>query len=128
MITKAQARLQAKACRLLGIARSLLVDAEGWRALTGHNPSPRGQAKTQPPCAVFVPSRGTSATLEIHVHELLHVLFPSRAHWWITAAALKLTTGKLRYCYGRWCFPSDVPESRAALLRLAHVAAKRKGL
>ena len=77
-----------------------------------------------------------SAGYDTAVHEVLHVLFPSRPHWWIFSAAFKLS-GMVRgrrslewgwYAYGRNMFASDCKESRAKLLRLARAAAQRKGL
>lgn len=59
-------------------------------------------------------------------HEILHLMFPSRPHWWVECASEKLARGGGR---GYWSkkygkTPDDLP-SRAELVKLARRASRR---
>ncbi len=126
------ATLHRRACNSLNInpAKVRLIGPTEVKRLTGHGVSRNwGQAYRQH-SAIYV-RRG--AGYDTHVHELLHILFPSRTHNWIFAAAWKLsgmTSHPGVYGYGRTrqSLTTDAPESRAKLLRLAHRSAARKEL
>ena len=126
------AALHRRACKLLNInpARVRLIGPTEVKRLTGHGVSRNwGQAYRQH-SAIYV-RRG--AGYDTHVHELLHILFPSRTHNWIFAAAWKLsgmTSHPGVYGYGRTrqSLTTDALESRDKLLRLAHQSAARKEL
>ena len=135
MTAKAQRRLHERACKLLGIdpGKAPLLTSGEFRAVTGEGLN-RNYGKADWEHNVIVTKR--TASYDTYVHELLHLLFPSRPHWWIFTAAFKLS-GMVRgkrstavgwYKYGRGMFASDCKESRATLLRLAYRSAERKGL
>ena len=71
-----------------------------------------------------------NAAFDVYLHELLHILFPSRPHWWIYGAAYTLagvTTWHLPYRLPRSPATMQLP-SRQRLRVLARHAARRKGL
>ncbi len=126
------ASLHKRACKLLGInpAKIRLIGPAEVKRLTGHGVSRNwGEAFTKHN-AVYV---RRSAGYDTHVHELLHILFPSRTHRWIFAASWKLSGMRdhaevYGYGLGYQARNSDAPESRAKLLRLAHQSATRREL
>ena len=67
--------------------------------------------------------------LDTYIHELLHILFPSRPHGWVFGAAFKLARVRTgRTAYGMWVSASTVKENRAKIIRLAQQSAARRGL
>jgi len=128
------ATLHKRACRLLGVdpAKARLLGPTEWKAVTGSGVGKSYGRADWEQNVVYV---RRTAGYDTHVHELLHLLFPSRPHWWIFSAAFKLS-GLVHgnkgpgawYIYGRLMRASDAEESRTKILRLAHAAAKRKGL
>ena len=133
-MSKAQDRLHARACRLLGIRPDAirLVGPSEWRAIVGEGVSRNlgianmvtARTGKQPP-VVYV-RRGQA--FDTYVHEVLHHLFPSRPHWWVFAAAWKLA-GSYSYGYGHALSATTERriESKPGLRALCHKAAQRRG-
>ena len=120
--------LHARACALLGVdpARVPLVGPTAFKARTGRSVG-RSLGRAVPHQRVIYVRRGQG--LDTYLHELLHLLFPSRPHWWVYGAAYKLAGVRTRrWVYGAWQSADRVPESHARLRQLAAVAARRKGL
>lgn len=77
---------------------------------------------------VFAIHRGTKGKERLNTlyHEIFHLLFPSRPHWWIENAAEILAKGGGRGYYARkYDKPLEDMPSRAELLRLARKASYR---
>ena len=109
--------LHRRACKLLGADpdKIRLVGPTEWKALTGKGVSDR-LGKAHLSLHMIYLRRGID--YDTAIHEVLHVLFPSRPHWWIYAAAYALAEHR----------PSVCSESWTKIVRLAHAAARRKGL
>ncbi len=122
----------AAACSLLGIDpnRVPLVGPTEWKATVGRSVPRRARGVASPKHGVIYIKRG--ATVDIYVHELLHLLFPSRPHWWVYEATWSLcgieSKERWRYGGGHWTKPGrHKMESRERLIELSHRAAKRRG-
>ena len=123
--------LHHRACKLLGVdpAKIRLVGPAEWQRITGYTVSRAlGISDWKHGDRIVYVRHGSG--FDTYIHEVLHHLFPSRQHRWIFAAAWKLANVRATsyaYGYGRGfeARPSDVVESRAKLLRLAHQAAIR---
>ena len=133
--TKAQRRLHARACKLLGVdpAKARLLGPSEFKAETGW---PLGNSYGKADWEHNVIATKRKAGYDTYVHELLHLLFPSRPHWWVFSAGFKLSRlvhgrsakdSALRR-YGRTMAAGGCRQSRASLLRLARKSAARKGL
>ena len=125
-------RLHQRACTLLNIdsEKVRLVGPAEFRQLEGYGVSRNYGISGLTHPVVYV-RRGQK--LDTHVHEILHLLFRSRPHWWIFEAAWKIagTPPNQRgwaYGYGKslWAGGHKV-EARGHLLQLAQAAAKRHG-
>ena len=123
-----------RACKLLGINPDTvkLVSPSEYREITGHTVSNNlGVANYH--YNIYYVRRGES--FRTYVHELLHLLFKHRPHWWIYCVAWKLTGQKIRPGYGRAYGYGDgqfvdtarIKElpSKAKLLKLCNKAAQR---
>ena len=124
----APARLHPRAYTLLGVdtARVPLVGQPAFKALTGRSVG-RSLGRAVPHQRVIYVRRGQG--LDTYLHELLHLLFPSRPHWWVYGAAYKLAGVRTRrWVYGAWQSAERVAESQARVRQLAAAAARRKGL
>ena len=92
------ATLHKRACRLLGVdpARVPLVGPTEWRKIVGVGVGNfRGKAFTrtrhlEDAVAVRIVYVNRNALYDTYVHEVLHILWPSRPHWWVYAAAYRL--------------------------------------
>jgi hypothetical protein len=117
-----------RACVLLGVSpgKIRLVGPTEWEAITGQRVgSHLGRASSEHE-VVYV---RRTATYDTYLHELLHVLFPARPHWWIFGAAFKLAGVKIaERHYGRLQTAENIKESRWRLIELAKAAAIRRGL
>lgn len=110
-----------------------LLGPSEWAARGGRRVGPYlGRAHQGREPFVYV---SRAAGYSTYIHELLHVLFPSRPHYWIRCAATKLagiphSVGSIGRVAddGRFEARSMVPESKTTIIRLAKVNAKRKGL
>ena len=132
--------MHLRACRLLGIDPSKvdLVGPAEYKRRSGHGVGCNWGITTRGSKPPYYYVRRTGRYV-VYVHELLHILFPSRLHKWVFAAAWKLTK-QHEYLddwrdgrpYGRggalYADPVDAPESRARIIQLAQQAAHRKGL
>lgn len=134
MITANQQRQHNRACKLLGVdpTKVRIVGASEWKEIVGEGVG-RNYGKSSYRDNVVYVKR--TAGYDTHVHEVLHLLFPSRPHWWIFGAAFKLSgimhghpanAGSWRI-YGQDMSAARVKESRVALLLLARTSARRRG-
>lgn len=103
MTSKEQQGLHRRACKILGVdpEKVRLVGPAEYRELEGHVVGPyAGRAGLIHPI-VWV-RRGEG--LAMHLHEILHLLFLSRPHWWVYSAAWKLagiSQASRAYGFGR---------------------------
>lgn len=121
------ATLHKRACKLLGVdpEKVRLVGPAEFKQLTGVGVAGFLGRAAYKQAVVYV---NRNAGYDTHVHELLHILFPSRPHWWIFGAAFKLSGYQgQKYAYGSWQSAEKVTESKAELLRLAKQSAVRRG-
>ena len=104
-----------------------------WKRETGHNFGRYfGRATTNPPRIGLGMIRvlALEQVKETIWHELGHILFPSRPHWWIECYGEKMArtgNGDNRYSTRYAHTPEDLP-SRVRLLELSRSAAKRRFL
>jgi len=83
-------KLHNRACKLLGIPsdKFQLVSPSQYKEITGQGVSNYlGLAYRQ--YKIYYVRRGEP--LRTYVHELLHLLFKSKPHWWVYAVSWKLT-------------------------------------
>ncbi len=118
-----------RACRLLGVdpQKVRLVGPTEAKQLTGRGVGSNRGIAFLTHNLVYV---NRKAGFETYLHELLHLLFPSRPHWWIYGAAYTLagvTNWHLPYRLRRSPETIQLP-SRQRLRVLARHAARRKGL
>ena len=131
---KAKLKLHKKACNLLGIdtAKIKFVTPSEYKAVTGKGVgTDLGIANYKH--LIYYVRRGEP--LRTYIHEILHLLFQHRPHWWIYCVAWKLTGQKImpgrgrNYGYGNGFFvdTSRIKElpSRAKLRKLIQRAYKR---
>lgn len=139
MITKTQNRLYSRACKTLGVdpAKLRIVGRSEYENITGHGVGGgniAGRASWKHNIIWLV--RDTPRSL--YYHEIIHILFPNKPHWWIYCAGWKLVGHKIKaglgmsYGYGGGQFVDmkrmrELP-SRVKLIALARQAAQRKGL
>jgi len=140
-VTKRQLQLHRRACNLLGVdpARIVLLGPTDFRLHTGGGTGyflgraawgRRDGTPVEPP-AVYV---SRTAGYDTHVHEVLHVLFRSRPHWWIYAATARLAgrsggvVDPVRAAAQYLDYGRRTLEPRAKLIRLASAAATKHGL
>lgn len=123
--------LHRRACRLLGVdpEKVKIIGPKEWRELHGHTVSNSLGRASLKHSVVYVRRNAGSDT---HVHEVLHILFPSRRHRWIYAATWKLLGMTRQQAYGcgggLLASTGQCPESRAKVLRLAKASAKRRSV
>lgn len=91
---KGKLKLHKRACRLTGIGtdKIQLVSPSEYRVQTDHTVSNNlGIANYKH--NIYYVRRGEP--VRTYIHELLHILFKHRPHWWIYAASWKLTGQKI---------------------------------
>lgn len=132
MTTKEQQGRHRRACGMLGVdpEKLRLVGPAEYRELEGHVVGPyAGRAGFIHP--IIWVRRGEA--LAMYLHEILHLLFPSRPHWWIYSAAWKLAgirQANRAYGFGRAfrvAAGEREIESVENLKELAGRAARRRG-
>ena len=124
---KAKLKLHNRACKILGIGtdKLRLVSPSEFKELAGCTVSNYLGIASHKHNIYYV-RRGEP--LRTYVHELLHLLFKRRPHWWIYCVAWKLTGQKIipgrgkNYGYGKGFFVDtarikELP-SKAKLLKL----------
>ena len=123
----------SEACRLLGINPALvpLVGPAEWKAIVGRGVPRRARGVASPRHRVVYVKRGSP--LDVFVHELLHLLFPSRPHWWIYEATWSVcgieTKERWRYSGGHWTKSGQHKMEPVERIRqLALRSATRRGL
>ena len=103
MTTREQQGLHRRACQMLGVdpEKLRLVGPAEYRELEGIVVGPyAGRAGLEHP--IIWVRRGEG--LSMYLHEILHLLFPSRPHWWVYSAAWKLAgirNSSRAYGFGR---------------------------
>ena len=130
---KGKLRLHNKACKMLGIGtdKLRLVSPTEFRQLAGYTVSDY-LGVTNYKHNIYYVRRGEP--VRTYIHELLHLLFKRRPHWWIYCVAWKLTGQKIipgrgeNYGYGEGFFVDtarikELP-SKAKLLKLIQRAYK----
>lgn len=139
MITKAQNRLYSRACKTLGVdpAKLRIVGRGEYESITGHGVGGgniAGRASRKHNIVWLL----RYAPPSLYYHEIIHILFPNKPHWWIYCAGWKLAGTRIRsglgisYGYGGGQFVDtkrmrELP-SRDKLIDLAKRAAQKRGL
>ena len=124
---KAIARSWASILREAGEPPVRLVAPAEFRERTGYGLNAYvGRASPQDGLIVVKKNRPLADIKNTLWHELLHILFPSRPHWWIECAAAILSrtgqTGRYSRKYGHT--PADLPP-RAKLVRMCRRSSER---
>jgi len=130
---KGKLRLHNKACKMLGIGtdKLRLVSPSEFYQISGFTVS-NYLGLSDKSNNIYYVRRGEP--IRTYIHELLHLLFKSRPHWWIYCVAWKLTGQKIipgrgkAYGYGNGFFVDtarikELP-SKTKLLRLIQSAYK----
>lgn len=97
---KAKLRLHIKACRLLGVnpKKVKLVSPSDFRNITGFTVS-TNLGKASPKHRAYYVRRGER--LSTYIHELLHIIYKAKPHWWLYAVSWKLTGVRILAGYGK---------------------------
>jgi len=130
---KGKLRLHNRACRILGIGtdKLRLVSPIEFHQISGHTVS-NYLGLSDKSDNIYYVRRGEP--VRTYIHELLHLLFKHRPHWWIYCVAWKLTGQKIipgwgkNYGYGEGLFVDsarmrELP-SKIKLLKLIQWAYK----
>lgn len=120
-----------RACHLLGIGadKIRIVSPAEYRTIMGHTVSNYLGVASYKHNTYYV---RRSEPLRTYVHELLHILFKNRPHWWIYCVSWKLTGQKIlpgrgyNYGYGNGFFVDTIRikelPSKAKLIKLCQKA------
>ena len=124
---KSKINLHNRACKILGIGtdKIRIVGPAEYKELSGYTVSDN-LGITDYKHNVYYVRRWEP--VRTYVHEILHVLFKHRPHWWVYCVAWKLTGQNIipgrgeNYGYGNGCFVDtarikELP-SKAKLLKL----------
>jgi len=134
---KAKLKLHNKARRLLGVDANKIriVSPSEFRNITGYTVSTNlGIASYKH--RVYYVRRGER--LATYIHELLHIIYKTKPHWWLYAVSWKLANIRIKagygkaYGYGYGCFVDsarmkELP-GKNKLLKQIQSQVKRRGL
>ncbi|KKL96941.1 hypothetical protein LCGC14_1839500 [marine sediment metagenome] len=118
--------LKKEACKILGIDRRKVR----LRRLTNIERAMAGPGRlfgVADPATKTIRTRGRTG-LVTYVHELLHLLYRSKTHWWVFGAAYILAGRPRRAMIQSVLAAADIPQSKAQLRRLVRAQAERVGL